>query len=184
MEKLQWEIRVPMFRNFYLLRGLLLAIGLPFAALIALLLILSGGDVVHSDAKYALFMIGLLFLLTYLFILLFYGGAYAAGFVVDEEGVLNYTQKRQAKKNAVVNGLLMILGAFSGRPGTAGIGMMAAARQSVQIKWSAVRRVKYDPKRCTILLRGGPTQKIAVFCSPENYAAAETAIRRRTGIGG
>jgi hypothetical protein len=52
------------------------------------------------------------------------------------------------------------------------------------MRWHSVRRVKYDPRRYTILLRCGPAQKIAVFCTPENYAAAETAIRCRTGIDG
>ncbi len=181
LKKLQWDIRVPIFRNLFILRGLLLAVGIPFGILIAIIIAAAHGDVIHSDAKYALFMTGLLFLLTYLFILLLYGGKYAAHYVVDEIGVLNETQRGQAKKNAVVNGLLVVLGLFSRNPAAAGAGLLTASRQSVLLRWDAVRHVKYDAKRKTILLRGGPTEKIAVFCTPDNYAAVEAAVRENIG---
>ena len=43
-EKLQWEIYVPIFKNRYILRGLALAIGIPFGIIIAVILLGSNGN--------------------------------------------------------------------------------------------------------------------------------------------
>ena len=67
-QKLQWEIYVSIFKNRYILRGLALAIGLPFGLLIAIILIVSGGDL-SGGAGYALVLIVALLVLTALFVL-------------------------------------------------------------------------------------------------------------------
>ncbi len=178
-QKLQWEIYVSIFKNKYILRGLALAIGLPFGLLIAILLIVSGGDI-SRDTGYALGMIAALLVLTVLFVLIVYGGRYAPGFIIDESGVTNYTQAKQAKKNKVVNGLAVALGLVSGNFSAAGAGMIAASRQTMRIKWKNIRKVRFDDKRRVILLRGGFAEKIAVFCTPENYAAAKAMVQEKT----
>lgn len=178
-QKLQWEIYVSIFKNKYILRGLALAVGLPFGLLIAIILIVSGGDL-GSDAGYALGLIIALLVLTVLFVLIVYGGRYAPGFIIDEGGVTNYTQAGQAKKNKVINGLAVALGLMSGRFAAAGAGMMANARQTMRIPWKHVRRVSFDDKRRVILLRGGFAEKIAVFCTPENYVTVKAMVQEKT----
>ena len=178
-QKLQWEIYVSIFKNKYILRGLALAIGLPFGLLIAIILIVSGGDL-GSDAGYALGMIIALLVLTVLFVLIIYGGRYAPGFIIDESGVTNYTQAKQQKKNRVVNGLAIALGLMSGNLTAAGAGMMAASRQTMRIKWKSIRKVRFDDKRRVILLRGGLAEKIAVFCTEENYMTAKAMVQEKT----
>lgn len=181
-DKLQWEIYVPIFKNPYILRGLGIAAGIPFGVLIALILIVSEGDVIGMDAKYALFLIAALLVLTFLAVLLIYGGRYAPGFIVDHEGVTNYTQAKQLKKNKVINSLLITFGLFSGNLTAAGTGLLANSRQTMKLKWKHIRKVKLDPKRCVILLRGGVTEKIAVFCTQENYAAVEVIVRGNVSL--
>jgi hypothetical protein len=178
-QKLQWEIYVSIFKNKYILRGLALAIGLPFGLLIAILLIVSGGDL-SRDAGYALGLIIALLVLTALFVLIIYGGRYAPGFIIDETGVTNYTQAKQQKKNKIINGLAVALGLMSGSLTAAGAGMMAASRQTMHIKWKNIRKVSFDDKRRVIMLRGGFAEKIAVFCTQENYAAAKAMVEERT----
>ena len=179
MNKLQWEIYVPIFRNRYILRGLGLAIGLPFGILIAIIIITAGGDIAGTDAKYALILIAALFVLTFLLVMAVYGGRYAPGFIVDESGIVNYTQPKHAKRGRVIGGLAVALGAMSGNAAAMGAGMMAQSKQVMRLKWKNIRKVKYDPKRHTILVRGGYTEKIAVFCTPENYAQVEAVIRQK-----
>jgi hypothetical protein len=77
IDRLQWEFYVPIFRNRYILKGLALAVGLPFGIVIALIIITAKGDIFGTDAKYALGLIVLLFLLTFLLIMIIYGGKYA-----------------------------------------------------------------------------------------------------------
>jgi len=184
MNRLQWEIYVPIFRNQFILKGLGIAIGIPFGIVIALIIITAKGNVFGTDAKYALALIALLFLLTSLLVMIVYGGKYAPGFIVDETGIINYTQDHQARRNRVINGLLIALGALSGNPTATGTGMIAQSRQVMRLKWKSIRKVRHDPKRCTILVQGGYTEKIALFCTRENYAQVESIIRQKTASSG
>lgn len=184
MNKLQWEIYVSIFRNRFILKSLGLAIGIPFGILIAVIVINAKGDVFGTDAKYALGLIALLFILTFLLIMIVYGGKYAPGFIVDETGIVNYTQEKHAKRNRVINGLLIALGAISGNPTAMSAGIIAQSKQVMRLRWKNIRKVKHDPKRHTILVRGGYTEKIAVFCTPENYLHVSEFIRQKTGISG
>jgi hypothetical protein len=54
MSKLNWEIYVPMFRNRFILKGLGLALGIPFGVVIVVIIITAGGDIFGTDAKFAL----------------------------------------------------------------------------------------------------------------------------------
>ena len=177
---LRWEIYVPIFKNRFVLTGLALSVGVPFGLLIGILLLLSNGEI--SGIKYALLMIGLLFALTFLFLMLVYGGKYAPGFIVDASGITNYTQAHQQKKNRVINALLIAFGVFSGNHTAAGIGVLAGARAVMKLSWKQIRKAKFFPAQRAILIHGGFAQKMAVFCTPENYALAEALIRRKLSL--
>ena len=179
MEKIQWQISVPIFRNTVILKQLGLAIGIPFG-LVALVIGLSSGKSVYT--LYGLgFIVALLFF-TWLFIMAVYRGRYEAEFVLDDKGILCRTQAKQAKKNRVINTLTVILGLLTGKPAAAGAGMLAQSRQEVSLRWNRVTRVNYKPKNCTILLRGSWTENIALFCADENYEQVEVFVRRNTTL--
>lgn len=183
-DELRWEIYVPIFRNRFILKGLGLAIGIPFGVVIAVIVISVRGDIAGTDAKYALGMILAAFVLTFLLVMVLYGGKYAPGFIVDETGITNYTQEKQAKRNRVVNGLLIALGAFSRNPTAVGTGMIVQSRQVMHLRWKKIRKVRYYPRTHAIMVRGGYTEKIAVFCTPENYEQVAEMVRQKTGIVG
>lgn len=180
MKRLQWEIYVPIFRNCFILKGLALAVGLPFVIVIAVIIIAAGGDIAGTDSKYALALIAALFVLTFLIIMIVYGGKYAPGFIVDEKGIVNYTEVKQANRSKIINGLAVALGLLSGNFTVAGAALIAQSRNVMHLRWKSIRKVRYYPKRHTILVRGGYTEKIAVFCTPENYAKVETLIKDKT----
>lgn len=177
MEKIQWQISVPIFRNTVILKQLWIAIGIPFG-LVALVIGLASGKSVY--ALYGLGLIATLLFFTWLFIMAVYRGKYEAEFVLDDKGVLCRTQAKQAKKNRVVNALTVVLGLLSGKPAAAGAGMLAQSRQEVFLRWNRVTKVKYKLKSRTILLRGGWTEQIALFCEDENYPQIEQAVMLRT----
>lgn len=176
---IKWETYVPLYTNPVILNGLALAIGLPFGILILFLLVISKGDIFGSDVKYAFLMIGLLFFFTFLLTMALYGGKYAPGFILDEKGVINYTQEKQRKRNNLINGLLVFFGLFGGNVTAAGIGYIAESRQVMKIKWKNVRDVKYDQKHNTIIIKGGFAEKMAVFCTEENYSEVEAFVRMK-----
>ena len=177
MEKIQWQISVPIFRNTVILKQLGIAIGIPFG-LVALVIGLASGKSVY--ALYGLGLIAALLFFTWLFIMAVYRGKYEAEFVLDDKGVLCRTQAKQAKKNRVVNALTVVLGLLSGKPAAAGAGMLAQSRQEVFLRWNHITKVKYKPKSRTILLRGGWTEQIALFCADENYPQIEHEVMLRT----
>jgi len=176
-EAIRWEISVPIFKNTVILKQLGLALGIPFG-LVALVIVLISGR--SRDTLYALGFIAALLILTWVLIMVAYRGKYETEFVLDQKGVLCRTQARQAKKNRVINTLAVIFGLLSGRAAIAGAGMLAQSRQEVFLRWNRVTRVKYKPQSCTILLCGGWTEQIALFCTPENYAWVEDFVRQKT----
>jgi len=180
MDTIKWEKQVSIFKNPFILKGLAISIGIPFGILILGIIFLSGGNLMTSDAKYPLFMIALLFAFTYVFIMIIYKGKYAPGFIINDEGIINYTQESQGKKNKIINILTIFLGLFSRNFSAAGAGVLAQSRQVEKIKWQAIRKVKYYPNKNTILVYGGFTQKIAVFCTPKNYTLIESMIKEET----
>ena len=68
-DELRWETYVPIFRNRFILKGLGLAIGIPFAVVIAVIVISVRGDIAGTDAKYALGLILAAFVLTFLLVM-------------------------------------------------------------------------------------------------------------------
>jgi len=109
MEKIQWQISVPIFRNTVILKQLGLAIGIPFG-IVALVIGLTSGRSVYT--LYGLGLIAALLLLSWLFIVVVYRGRYEAEFVLDDKGVLCRTQAKQAKKNRIVNAMTVALGFY------------------------------------------------------------------------
>jgi len=182
-EKVEWMASVPIFRNLIILKQLGLAIGIPFG-LVLLFLFLSSAEDQRIYAFYGAGLIMVTFMLTFVFIQVLYGGKYEVGFVVDEKGIFSYTQQKQARQNKVVNGMAVLLGMLSGKPAVAGAGMLAQSRQKVMIRWKSLRKAKYDPKRQTILVKGGFAENIALFCTEENYAEVKRIINYQLGPSG
>jgi len=181
IEMIQWQISVPIFRNTVILKQLGFAIGIPFGMLTVILVILSGKSV------YTLYAIGLitaLFIFTWLFIMVVYRGRYEVEFVLDNKGVLCRTQAKQEKKNSKINCLTVLLGFLSGKPTVAGAGMIAWSRQSEFLKWTKVRKVKYQPRCYTILLWYGLTQRTALFCTKDNYLSIVQTVKSCTSVNG
>lgn len=172
-----WCARVPIFRNTLVLKQLGLAIGVPFGLLVIILAFLSEKTIY---TLYALGLVSTLLFLTWLFVLTVYGGQYEVEFILDSQGVLCRTQAKQIQRNKVINTLAITAGLLSGKPSVVGAGMLAQSRQSEFLKWSRVTRVKYQPQQQTILLRGGWTENIALFCTECNYQQVAQVVRNQT----
>ncbi|MDD2481743.1 MAG: hypothetical protein PHC44_03455 [Lutispora sp.] len=183
-EKIKWEIKVPLFKNTVILKDLGLALGIPFGILIIVLLIVSKGDISRDGIGYPLIFIGIFFVMSFMFIILIYGGKYDAGYVIDSKGILNYTQEKQAKKNKIINVLLVIIGILSGKPSAAGGGILAQSRQYVLVKWKSIKKVKVYPKSKSIVIRGGFAEKIALFCNDDNFELVRDIILDKVKMNG
>lgn len=177
-KKLEWSIDVPIFRNAVILKQLGVAIGIPFGLLLIFFIIVSNPEN-RIYSLYAFGLILLLFILTYLFIMLTYKGKYAVSYVLDDQGITSFYQPEMRKKNRIVNGLTIGLGLLAGKPSVAGAGMLADSKQTVALKWNKIQRVNYKPKQNTILLRGSPVENMGVFCTQENYPQVTAYIENK-----
>lgn len=172
-EEVRWEISVPIFKNRIILKQLGLAIGIPFGLVLVIIWLASGFNI------YTLYAFGLiiaLFILTWLLLIVVYRGRYEVVFVLNCKGVLSFRQAKEVKKNQLVNGLTIVLGLLSGKPATVGAGMLALSRQKTFLKWKDVTKVIYKPESHTILLWGGWSEQVAVFCTGENYSQVKNKI--------
>ncbi len=172
-DKVQWEIKVPIFKNSLILKQLAIAIGIPFGILIILLIVLLKGSI------YALYSVGtivLLLIATWIFILIVYGGTYDVEFLLNDKGVLYQSRPNQMKKNKIINSLTFILGLLSKNPTSMGASTLAQSRQQIFVPWKKVVEVKYKPKDFTILIKSGFAQSIALFCREENYPAVKEFV--------
>lgn len=168
-DKIEWTISVSIFSNSIILKQLGIAIGIPFGLLILWLL--------YVKAYYALGLIAVLFFLTFLFIMIVWGGKHNVGFKIDRTGIRSYTLKRQAKKNRIINSLTFVLGLLSGKPAVAGAAMLAQSRQEVLLNWRSIKKAKYIPCKNIVIIKGGIAENIAVFCTKDNYKDVEAFIR-------
>jgi hypothetical protein len=178
MERLQWRNSVPIFRNTIILKQLGVAVGIPLGLAVLIITVTSGRSVY---TLYALGLIGALLLLTWLFMMTVYGGRYEVEYLLDEQGVWCRTQTKQAKKNQIINTLTVVMGFLSGKPAVSGAGLLAQSRQEVFLRWSSVRKVAYQPGNRAIMLRGGWTEHIALFCTEEDYSLVEQMVKMRAG---
>lgn len=179
-QTIQWQISVPIFRNKVIVKQLGIAIGLPFGLVVLFIGFNSGKS---PDTLYALGLISVLSIFCWFFVMAVYRGKYEAEFVLDDKGALCRTQARQAKRNRVVNALTVVFGLFSGKPAAAGAGMLAQSRQEVFLRWSDVTKVQYKAGSLTILLRGGWTEQMALFCTQENYTQVKQFVLQKTMVG-
>lgn len=100
--RIEWEITVPIFRYPIIAKQLAVAIGVLFGILLIV------------KAYNGIILVGCLFLFTWLFIRLVWGGKYHVGFVLNKTGIRCYTLKKQAKKNRMVNTITIAMGFLTG----------------------------------------------------------------------
>lgn len=167
-ESLSWQQDVSIFTHPVILRDLLKAVGIPFGILIVFIMWSSGWDL-QGDVRFALGLIGLLFFLTWLLIFILFRGIWQVEFRLNDRELRTRTRAGQARRWAAVSSITVLGGLAAGKPTVAGAGLLAGSRQEVRIPWEKVRKMKVYPKNHTIVVRGGLTEKTALFCTRENY---------------
>jgi len=120
------------------------------------------------------------FLLISLLLLIVYKGKYAPGFIVDEEGIINYVQLQTRKHGRLHNLLSLVLELFSRNYKVHSTVFPLQFRQVLKIKWEDVTRIKLCPKQYAILVKSDFTDKIAVFCTKDNYEDVSQMIYKMT----
>lgn len=173
MKELKWERRIPIFKNSLILKQMSIAIGIPFGILTVFLAM--------NQAYYALMMIAVLFLLTFLLVMLVFRGTYDVSYSLNENEILCETQDVQKNRVKQLSKLTFIVGLLKGNPTIAGAGLLSATGTKTRLTWGQVKKTKYLDHRKIVYVYGGVGKTIALFCSEANYMEVKQLIMKSTG---
>lgn len=119
-------------------------------------------------AYYGVLLILLTLFLTVILVLLVFRGSYDVRFVIDQKGILCANQTHQRKRVKRLSLITVLLGLIARNPTAAGAGMLSGTSTEVFIPWKRIRKVKHLEKQKSMMLYGGFSENIAVFCTREN----------------
>lgn len=180
---LTWERRVPLINSPVILRQLGAVWLISF---LLLSLLLSGIFALEGDwsgipptLTVLALVHGGLFLGSLAVMLLYFGNRIAMAFSLDKRGAHAAILEKRARR---ANQLATLMGLATGNLAVAGAGMLANSGARSFIPWKQVKRLSFDERHHTIHLCNEWRTLSALFCTPENYAAAKVLVKSRCGM--
>jgi hypothetical protein len=116
----------------------------------------------------------LISMLMLLVILVVFRNRMHMAFSVNEDEALAATIDRRGRAGVAT---ATMMGAVSGKPGLAGVGLLASASSAQRVPWSAVRHVYYSPRWRTIKLDNSWRTVVILFCTEANYESVAEHVR-------
>jgi hypothetical protein len=105
-------------------------------------------------------------------------GGFRVTFVLTRDGVGSLS----GKGAKAVSTAAFAVGVLGGSVGALRAGRMAKSEQNVFIPWKAITNIRINPRRRTILIRGGWLDKpISLYCEAANIAAVTAIVRDHAG---
>lgn len=88
------------------------------------------------------------------------GGTYNVTFEMDEKGIKHIQEDKQIKKIKTLSILTVLVGLFKKNSTVVGIGLNSSNKTSMYTSFKKISKIKYNPKRNTIILNatGGQNQ--------------------------
>ncbi len=186
VEKLSWDIDIPVITNKHIARQIVLVFSLAILFVLFVLFLIelfSGGitwEFITTLFRIFLLLVVIITVITFLGVCLFMGNRYYYTFTLDpQKGIWEKPQNRQHKRNFLVNSLLLVGGLLTRNFSAAGAGALAQARQEQFVAWKDINRVENDPPNHTITLKKNKRTLMIVFCKPANYQAVSGIIQSK-----
>ncbi|MBN2883754.1 MAG: hypothetical protein JXN10_09510, partial [Clostridia bacterium] len=117
-----------------------------------------------------------LLILTFIIVMIVFKGTYDLHIEISDAGIKYKNQNKQADRVRKMSFLAVILGFFAKSPTAAGAGLLSAGGIEMFVKWTDIRNVKYIGRQRTIMVKGGFSQNIALFCLEDNYESVKKII--------
>lgn len=186
MEKISWDIDIPVLTNKHIARQIVLVFSLAILFTLTILFLVelfSGGitwEFIAALMRVFLLLVVIITVLTFLGVYLFMGNRYYYTFTLEpNKGIWEKPQNKQQKNNLLVNSLLLFTGLLTKNFSAAGAGALAHSRQEQFVAWRDVNRVENDPANHTIILKKNKRTLMTVFCHPDNYQAVSEIIQSK-----
>ncbi len=161
--------------------SLLFVLLVPTICLLMFLLaleLIDGQLTIATTTTFILIALGLflgLFLLGILSVLVIFGNRYHLEFTLTESGVRSRVTGITRRLNTWINTLLVL----SGKPGFAGIGMIASSRQNEFIPWDKLDHFLARPEKREIALRKGHRTLALLHCPTEYYPEVHRVVESK-----
>ena len=184
--KYRWVFELDMYKSSAIIKELWRVL-LITGALV--LIILFGINIMDGDfmetlqfvAQAAAILFGIFLVLSivgYLIFAYIIGGKYCVVFEMDEGGINHKQHPKHVKKAQLIGALTALAGAGTGNLGTAGTGILAAARTTLYTGFDDVKEVEILPKEHLIRLNE-TLNRNQVYAADEDFAFVANYIRAR-----
>jgi hypothetical protein len=177
--EVSWEVSVPLLTDQFVMYDLLKVWGISslclFLLMIAIFIYERNWPAFLGIAPMLGFVSAGILVLFILVMLFFFGNRYPMGFAIGPKSALMVGLSQRGRWG---NRLAVILGALAGKPGLAGAGLLAMARESVGVSWDEVRRINVHPEARVISLMDSWHVVMRLYCTPENYPMVLESVQK------
>jgi len=177
---LQWEARVPLLTNPFILYDFVKLLVISFLVMQVVLAAMSLAvdhrlklETLAAFARLGGVCLLILGVIMVLVMLLFFWNRFPMRFTLDPQGAVVESLSRRGK---VGNRLAVVLGALARRPGVAGAGLLGMAQETVSVTWPEVYRVRVHEARRVISLMNSWRVVFRLYCTPENFSPVLAAV--------
>lgn len=174
METVEWEYRIPLLTNRFMLWDIARLIGVSVLIMYALVAIMGwfvdGYLALLPPAVLAIAAGILLGLFAIASVLL--GNQITATFAVGPEGVAYRAGARERK----LSRLAIALGVLGLNPGVTGAGLLTYSRETSVWPWEEIHAARYYPQSRVIALRNSWRTMLRLHCTAENYDAIRALV--------
>ena len=165
---LSWETRIRVLINPSIWTSMLLVLGIP-SLLLGIFLAIIAKRPEFGIYVPLIAMAVLLGIFVPVALVIDLCGGFKVTFFLTSHGVRSVA----GKGPQAVSTVAILMGAFAGKPGVTGAGLLARSEQDVFIPWQAITKIQVKPRRRFITVkREWGFKPIALYCTPENFPQA------------
>ena len=181
-----WIYRLPMFKNFSILRTIMKPIGVCciLPTVLAVILILKNGRSFSDEKEILMLTIGLgvlvlaITVLCYFLVAALFGGNYIFIYTMTDHSLTVNQPAGQAARSMAIGAFTSAAGAVGGNPGVMMAGLAARGNQITSSEFDKILSLKIDPPAGEIRIHSFLTW-YSIYVGPDDFAFVAEYLRTR-----
>ena len=172
-EVLEWDIRVPLVSNVYVLVDILIVLLLVSGALMTVVLYVTGFTDVYRVFRVFLIADGVLIVLLFMVMGLVFTNRFQLLYTLNTEGVL----VRVGEFESNLNRMAWRVTGFVQRHGISGGRVFSMVNEELFVSWDHVSRAVFNDRRRVASLISGLRPVMRIYCTQENVELVFNTIQ-------
>jgi hypothetical protein len=178
MEELEWDIRVPLVSNVYVLVDVMMVVVILSAIIAGVMIFVVGVQDIYAVIRLFLISDAVLIVLIFLVMGFVFLNQFQLIYRLDDEGVLCTVGEFESSLNRAA----WSISAFTQRFSLTGGRLLSMFNERLYVPWSRVTRAVFDERRRVATLTNDFVPLMRVYCSAENFDAVFEAIRAHVAV--